>query len=492
MNRNMIVRAMSVLLILGVLSGCHVDSFFDPSKTGYFEPQPTVVPILERIDAIEASEDEWGQTTSVTPEDLIPSDLSYRMVPGDFVTVRIFELYAPNQWSQVTRRIDAGGFLRLPEIGDVQAAGLGPQEFEDVLVQILAKVFLAGPQVEVAVEEGSGFFYTMYGALPAPGLYTLRNPDLRLMDALAIAGGVPVITDRIFIIRQVALTEDVKPSFQREDAASPVDAPAPQDPPEDIESLIDDLRDDDPVDNISPGVLRQDGEPIIDIDDLEPVRVSDQPVVDIDEVQPGRPGRVRAGGVWVYVEERGEWVRVAADDEMAAQPAGPSEPPLYIERIIEIPYKALSRGESRYNIVIRPRDRIFIEPPSTGVVYIDGEIARPGVYGLPADGALTLSRLVAAAGGPGPLAIPERVDLTRIVGEDREATIRLNLAAIRQRTEPDLYLKGDDHIIIGTNWVAAPLAVIRNGFRATYGFGFLLDRNFGNDVFGAPPSNVGN
>ena len=37
---------------------------------------------------------------------------------------------------------------------------------------------------------------------------------------------------------------------------------------------------------------------------------------------------------------------------------------------------------------------------------------------------------------------------------------------------------------------ATPLAVIRGGLRATYGFGFLLDRNFGNDVFGAPPSNV--
>ena len=33
------------------------------------------------------------------------------------------------------------------------------------------------------------------------------------------------------------------------------------------------------------------------------------------------------------------------------------------------------------------------------------------------------------------------------------------------------------------------LAVVRGGLRATYGFGFLLDRNFGNDVFGAPPTN---
>ena len=106
---------------------------------------------------------------------------------------------------------------------------------------------------------------------------------------------------------------------------------------------------------------------------------------------------------------------------------------------------------------------------------------------MPANGKLTLSRLVAAAGGPGPLAWPTRVDLTRIVADNREATIRLNLAAIRQRTQPDLYLRPDDHIIIGTQFWAVPLAVFRNGLRGTYGYGFLLDRNFGNDVFGAPP-----
>ncbi len=43
---------------------------------------------------------------------------------------------------------------------------------------------------------------------------------------------------------------------------------------------------------------------------------------------------------------------------------------------------------------------------------------------------------------------------------------------------------------VGTNFWAYPLAVIRNGFRASYGFGFLIDRNFGNDIFGAPPTNT--
>ncbi|MFM1832015.1 MAG: hypothetical protein RLZZ461_331, partial [Planctomycetota bacterium] len=156
-------------------------------------------------------------------------------------------------------------------------------------------------------------------------------------------------------------------------------------------------------------------------------------------------------------------------------------------RIIKIDYQALAKGDSDQNIVIRPGDRIYVDTPEVGVVYIDGEVVRPGVYQLPVAGRLTLSRLVAAAGGLNPLAIPERVDFTRKIGTDRQATLRVNLAAIMNRAEPDLFIRRDDHVHVGTNFWAAPLAVIRNGFRMTYGFGFLLDRNFGNDVFGPPP-----
>jgi hypothetical protein len=158
-----------------------------------------------------------------------------------------------------------------------------------------------------------------------------------------------------------------------------------------------------------------------------------------------------------------------------------------ITRLLEIDYRDLIAGRSILNVIVRPDDFINVVPPPTGVVYIDGEIARPGPYDLPATGQLTLSRLVAAAGGLGPLAIPERVDLVRRVNDDREATIRVNLAAIRERSEPDIALKSDDHVIIGTNFFAQPLAVIRNGFRMTYGFGFLVDRNWGTDIFGPPP-----
>ncbi|MFN8728998.1 MAG: SLBB domain-containing protein, partial [Planctomyces sp.] len=131
-----------------------------------------------------------------------------------------------------------------------------------------------------------------------------------------------------------------------------------------------------------------------------------------------------------------------------------------------------------------PGDIIRVPSPAEGLVYVTGQVQRPGPYNLPQAGRLTLTRSITAAGGLSSTAIPERVDITRMVGPDRQAIVRVNLRAIYEGTQPDLFLRADDQVNVGTNFFALPLAVLRNGFRASYGFGFILDRNFGFDVFG--------
>jgi protein involved in polysaccharide export with SLBB domain len=543
----------AVVLAMG---GCNITSYFDPSKTGRFESTPTTIPILERIDVIERDPEPWAKATSVTPDDLIPGDLTYRLAGGDVITVEVLDFMMQGEVWASTRRIDAAGYFRLPApIGDARAAGFTVQEFQDELTRIIDERVMRSPVVNVLVEQSSGFVYTIYGAVAQTGIFNLPTADHRLLDALAVGGGVPLDTAKIYVIRQVPLSPDVifdpagsarEPTAPAPDAP-PVDVeslirqlaqpqrpprqeppadvqapaapaeeatpPAPQRPPIDIEELleelderaatppdlppvdVDDLLDDagdEPGGHVAPGALfSQEGGPPIDIEQLEPAQEPLLPVVrwPPDSRRPKKSPALPAGDVtYIYVPERDEWVPVHAEapPEPAAEPrpvAGPPEP-LFVARIIEVPFSRLKQGDTSYNIVIRPKDRIYVAEAQTGVIYIDGEISRPGVYSLPASGKLTLSRLVAAAGGLGPLAIPERVDLTRIVGENREAAIRLNLGAIRKKTEPDLYLKPDDHIIIGTDFWAVPLAVFRNGLRMTYGFGFLLDRNFATDVFG--------
>ena len=197
---------------------------------------------------------------------------------------------------------------------------------------------------------------------------------------------------------------------------------------------------------------------------------------------------------WRYRD--GRWVResyaAAARSPIERASMGmprDSRGEMFTQRVIRVPVKPLVAGDARYNIVIRPGDIVRVPPSEIGNFYVDGEVVRPGVFALPQVGKLTLLRAVTSTGGLSPVAIPERVDLTRIVGPDEQATIMLNLRAIAEGTQPDVYIRRDDLINVGTNFWATPLAVIRGGFRTSYGFGFLLDRNFGNDVFGAPPTN---
>lgn len=496
------------LAAVALMTGCEVDSFFDPSKSGRFEHMPTSIPVLDRIDVIEGEDTFWGQTTKPTADDLLPNDLTYRMVPGDLVTVEIPDLEFPGERFISQRRIDASGYYRLPLVGEVPAAGLTAQEFQD-LIESRLQGTVDRPFVSVQVDENVGFTYTIYGMIEYPGVQRLTRPDLRLRDALALAGVMPREVKMIYVIREVPLEAGMEPFSRREEGREQTRPPEPTEKPVDIEELIRQLdrpqgpMPEPPVDPAEP--LTEPAEPedpaVIDIDTLEmadgateqpPATDAAAPAVDIDDVNRASTDVAGEGDSFVYIEGLGQWVRVKSGEEGSAQPTTTDtlDPrKLVLQRVIAIPADLLKEGDSAYNIVIRPNDSIYAKQPVTGLVYIDGEVVRPGVYDLPADG-VTMSRLVAAAGGFSAIAIPERVDLTRMLGEEREATVRMNLAAIRNRTEPDVWLKPQDHIIVGTNWIATPLAVIRNGFRATYGFGFLLDRNFGNDVFGPPPVNL--
>ena len=54
----------------------------------------------------------------------------------------------------------------------------------------------------------------------------------------------------------------------------------------------------------------------------------------------------------------------------------------------------------------------------------------------------------------------------------------MNLERIFEGRQPDVFLKANDVVVVGTDWYPPFLAAIRGAFRLTYGFGFLYDRNY--------------
>lgn len=147
------------------------------------------------------------------------------------------------------------------------------------------------------------------------------------------------------------------------------------------------------------------------------------------------------------------------------------------QRVIRIPLDALRSGDPRYNIIIRPGDVIFVQGAETGYFYVMGHVQKPGVYTLTGQ-QITLRQAVAAAGNLDGLAIPRRAELIRRLGGNQEVIVLVNLQKIFDGDQPDIFLKKNDTLNIGTDAVATFLAVTRNAYRASYGFGFVYDRNF--------------
>ena len=461
-----------VLTVAGLMAttGCETDSWMDPSVTGNWEATPRTQPILDRISIIESGAGLDLPTSHVLPEDLIPDVREYVVGPGDIITVTVYELRVPGVDDIQTLRVSETGEVRLAVVGPVQASGRSASQLEDDIRATLEEDgILRNATVSVILQQSQQNTYSVFaqssqGSTRA-GTYLIPKPDFRLVEAITLANGIPGRTKRIFVIRQAALDPSVTGDRGDEGEAEGPQRPAPIDPGELLEGLEGGLEGAGPGDN-----------------------TPDDRAAPPAGVEAGLESG--AGAQWVYVD--GEWVRVAApaggegaagdtDEQRLAALSG-----LVTQRIIEIPYDRLKSGDMRYNIVIRPGDIISIPSPNAGFVYVEGAINRPGAYTVPGEQELTLHRLIASAGGLSSVAWPERVDIIRQIGPYEQAIVRLDYRAIVQGTEPDLYLKANDVINIGTNGAAVPLAVFRNGLRATYGFGFVLDRNFSDDVFSGP------
>lgn len=435
-------------------------SWMDPSVVGRWERTPVVLPILDQLDVVDEPTTEPPGLSQVQPEDLIPSVEEYVIGAGDLVTVTVFELLVQGVESVQTRRVDELGMIRLPVIGPVKAEGKTPSELEAEIARILAeKNVLQDATVSVIVQEQRQNTFSVIGestyASTAIGTYAILGKEFRLLDAMALARGVPGQIKKLYVIRQEKLTRPRREAGPAPvgEAGGPAPLAVPQTPAELLEGLL-------------KGQEPKPAEP-------EKGVPEEKPESGIFGPPPEAPG-----GRWVKVGE--QWVY----SEAPVPPAPAEGVRLPRQRVIEIPYDRLLDGDTSYNIIIRPGDVIRVPPAVIGNVYVGGAVNRPGTYNLPGDRDLTLKQLIIAAGNLSPIAIPERVDLIRRIGYNREVTVRVNLRAIFAGTQPDIFLKPNDTVNVGTSFVATPLAIIRNGFRMTYGFGFVLDRNFDTDVFG--------
>ncbi len=111
-----------------------------------------------------------------------PSVEDYRIGSQDLLELQVFGIDALNR----TVRVNSRGFISLPLVGLVQAAGLTSEELEEALAAKLAQDYLQNPQVSVFIKEFTSQRVTVEGAVKKPGVYPLKGRT-SLLQTLATA-----------------------------------------------------------------------------------------------------------------------------------------------------------------------------------------------------------------------------------------------------------------------------------------------------------------
>ncbi|QDV88952.1 Polysaccharide biosynthesis/export protein [Phycisphaerae bacterium RAS2] len=522
----------------GESSNWMMNGFLDPSQVGQFRGEKrnevrSVISILEEPMGI-------PNTEEPTPDDHVARFEETRIAPGDAVNITIFELMAAGQASETQVRVGNSGYETIPGIGRVRLLGFTPGELEMEIKRYLKEQdILADADVQVTLLDVRSLQYSILGSVQRPGTFVLPRPDYRLLQAVAEAGGISPLIEKVYVFRKgepapdeagAVGTANPAPAGQltyhlsdvgRSGGGLPFKQPTASGASEDQDVPTSSTSEPPPS---TGGGLGLEPPPASDMPGLAsetPTSTTtsaatlspesmptDQPAVSqaaVDEMEilEGRTGTSQPSISWDPA--RGGWViegapvdqLPGAESPAGSQPTGqlpPTPPGIFAggaeerTRIIEIPAKELMEGDGRYNIVVRPFDVIQVPPGAVGEYYIQGNVARPGAYGMNGRRP-TLKEAIASAGGFGALAWPSRVDLIRRVSQDEEQIIQVNLDAIYAGEAPDLYLKPNDLVNVGSSPAAVFLAVLRNAFRFTYGFGFVYDRNFADaDSFGAKES----
>lgn len=119
---------------------------------------------------------------------------------GDLIEVSVFEV---EELSKIRLRVPLRGWVSLPLLGQIEAAGRTTAQLEDDIRDRLERRFMHDPQVSVFIHEHNSQRVSVIGAVRRGGVFSL-NRQLRLADALALAEGVTEDADPIiYVIRRL-------------------------------------------------------------------------------------------------------------------------------------------------------------------------------------------------------------------------------------------------------------------------------------------------
>ncbi len=135
-----------------------------------------------------------------------PTD--YLIGSGDILQVSVFE--AKDLKTKV--RVSSRGYVTLPLLGQVLVKGLSAREVEEKVEDLYRTQYIKDPHVGIFIEEHLSKRITIVGQVNNPGTYDYL-PKRRLLDVIAIAGGMTDKAGQTVQVRRIGHTPDKYGTF---------------------------------------------------------------------------------------------------------------------------------------------------------------------------------------------------------------------------------------------------------------------------------------
>lgn len=191
MDASKLFKALAVGMLLVISIGC--------SSKGITKPRSEIVAQAQsdglEVRSIEEDRQAFFEVEELNQQKLLRliadrssgsiRDANYRIGPSDELEIAVFDVPELN----VTARVRHSGFISLPLIGAVQAAGLTEHELVDELTHRLA-VYVRRPQVSVFISQFGSQKVAVMGAVRKPGTYSLQKGSNSILELLSEAGGI--------------------------------------------------------------------------------------------------------------------------------------------------------------------------------------------------------------------------------------------------------------------------------------------------------------
>jgi polysaccharide biosynthesis/export protein len=134
---------------------------------------------------------------------IAPDRSDYLLGSGDLIEVKVFESDKLNTIVRVSSR----GNVSLPLIGEVTLKGKTAYEAETLIEKRYRDTYIKNPNVSIFIKEHYSQRVTVVGEVSKPGTYDYPSRQ-RLVDALAIAGGLTDKAGQIVHVRRLTNSSD--------------------------------------------------------------------------------------------------------------------------------------------------------------------------------------------------------------------------------------------------------------------------------------------